>query len=344
MKKVLVIVMAALLALSLAACGGNEQNQGGATTEAPTVTEAPQETPQEETQEVPGTYANVSLFLTSTYQLNENGSFDKTSPEEKGTYTVGDDGSIELTEAGMSGGDIFTPYGQYYYRSNLICCFEEDEEYGMAPSFDENGRSNQTFEAYYERTDTGNQRYVEFTMNEDGTFVLKRQIHNLDGILSVVDYGLTFEGTYALDGDILTLNWNGIEVPFLLIDEKIYFDVIVKQTDENMQAFTELNETLAAAEEARFAPVDETLAGEISALLQGSWEYTSGQVSYDIYFEGENINVTSTVSGYTLENQGTYVICSDFILVNYQNGGQAIMQYTYENGQLSLYPLYGLES
>lgn len=40
--------------------------------------------------------------------------------------------------------------GDYYYRTNLICCFSEDEDYGLEPTFDENGRTEQWFTAYYD--------------------------------------------------------------------------------------------------------------------------------------------------------------------------------------------------
>ena len=203
LKKLLSLALAAALALSLTACGGgnggDDKSSGGSSSaSSSSSSQGDASEPQEEGREVPGTYENVSLFLTSTIQVSENGSFDRTKPDEKGTYTVKDDGSFELVEKGMGNGDIFTPYGDYYYRSNLICSFDEDEEYGLAPSFDSNGHSNQSFDAYYEPASGGNQNYVLFTMKEDGTYTLQKQIRNTQGFLTVVDQGDTYEGTYSL--------------------------------------------------------------------------------------------------------------------------------------------------
>lgn len=146
MKKLLSLALAAALALSLTACGGgsggDDKSSGSSSSKSgdnsavssSSSSQGDASEPQEEEREIPGTYENVSLFLTSTIQVSENGSFDRTKPDEKGTYNIINGDSFELVEKGMGNGDIFTPYGDYYYRSNLICSFDEDEEYGLAPA------------------------------------------------------------------------------------------------------------------------------------------------------------------------------------------------------------------
>ena len=347
MKKLLSLALAAALALSLTACGGgsggDDKSSGGSSSKSGGSSSASSSSssqgdasePQEEEREVPGTYENVSLFLTSTIQVSENGSFDRTKPDEKGTYTVKDDGSFELVEKGMGNGDIFTPYGDYYYRSNLICSFDEDEEYGLAPSFDSNGHSNQSFDAYYEPASGGNQNYVLFTMKEDGTYTLQKQIRNTQGFLTVVDQGDTYEGTYSLEGDVLTLTWKEFKFPFLFLDGKIYFDIIEKQTAENTADLEARRTALEAFRAEKFVPVDDALASEIVSSVQGEWEYSNNNVKYVMLFEGNNFNVTTTAGGASLNSQGTYVVCKDFVLITYDTGKRARIDYTYENGEFN---------
>lgn len=332
MKRTFTLFLALLMALCLCACGGGDN--APQETDQPD-TPAPTEKTVSQEQVIPGAYESVSLFLNSTYQLNENGSYERTSPDEKGTYTVLDNGGFELKEKDMGNGDVFTPHGEYFYRSNLICSFEEDEEYGLAPTFDENGRSNQTFEAYYEPTDTGNQRFVSFAMKEDGAFVLKNQIRNLNGFLTVVDEGDTYEGEYALDGDMLILKWNGLEVPFLFLDGQIYFDVIEKQTAETAAATEARRAALQTARDAKYTPVDDVLSSKVSDAVQGEWGYSANNVDYTLLFDGYDINVTASAGGSSIENKGTYVVCKDFLLITYETGKRALLDYSYEGEEFA---------
>ena len=121
MKKLLSLALAAALALSLTACGGgsggDDKSSGSSssksgdssTVSSSSSSQGDASEPQEEEREIPGTYENVSLFLTSTIQVSENGSFDRTKPDEKGTYNIINGDSFELVEKGMGNGDIFTP-------------------------------------------------------------------------------------------------------------------------------------------------------------------------------------------------------------------------------------------
>ena len=65
MKKMLSFTLAIAMCLSLCACGG-----GTAT----------------KSESLAGTYTNVSFSPDTKYTLNENSTYDKVSPNEKGTY------------------------------------------------------------------------------------------------------------------------------------------------------------------------------------------------------------------------------------------------------------------
>ena len=104
-------------------------------------------------------------------------------------------------------------------------CFEEDEDYGLAPTFSEDGKSNQWFCAYYETISSSKWKVIILTLNEDGTFKLRDCERDNAGHQSD---GTVYEGKYTLDGSILNLTHDGGTIPFLYVNEKIYFDVIQK--------------------------------------------------------------------------------------------------------------------
>lgn len=203
MKKIVNLFLTLTFTLSLCACGGGKA------------------------EDITGTYESASMFLNSTYHLNENSTYDK-EPNTKGTYKTGSKGGFTLSEANSSSEEIFAKSGNYYYRTNLICCFEEDDEYGLKVSFDEKGRTNQSFDANY---DTINQssmlvKKLGLILNDDGTYKLNdMQVYITQG--KVVDKE-TFEGTYKFENDILWLNYEGKDYPMILVDGKLYFDVIEK--------------------------------------------------------------------------------------------------------------------
>ncbi len=174
-----------------------------------------------------GTYQSSSMFLNNTYHLNENGTFDK-EPNMKGTYETSSKNGFKLCENNSSHEEVFAKEGDYYYRTNLICCFETDDEYGLEVSFDKNGRSNQSFTANYDTIDQSSMlvKKLGLILNEDGTYKLNdMQVYVTQGEVVEKD---TYEGTYKFENDILWLNSNGTDYPMLLIDGKLYFDVLEK--------------------------------------------------------------------------------------------------------------------
>jgi len=130
----------------------------------------------------------------------------------------------------------------------------------------------------------------------------------------------------------------------LVIEEKEYsFIVDVKAAAEAEAA------RLAAAEAERadkLTEVDEALASEIMGKLQGTWSFstygTAGtstyKVTHDITFSGDTVAIKTynTLVNSTLSNTGTYYVGKGYIVLNFQDGSQALMPYTYENGEIAM--------
>lgn len=352
MKKKIISIVMAIFTLSLVGCGSNVlpkekseditekmQTSESAEMEEETQTsesvEMEEETTEAEMADVSGVYQNISLFFDSTYQLNENGTYDKLSPEEKGTYIVDEGGKIAFTPKGVAANEIFAPLGMYYYRSNDHF-FDEDEEYGTAPVFDENGRTSQTFETPIRKQDNGEMIGNVLTMNEDGTFILENEVGRMQGGMLVTSDGDKYEGEYTLNDEILTLKWNGAEYQLVFINDKLYYDVIRKQSKENEQEIEAGKLALQAAEDEKYAPVEESLANEICDKLKGEWNFAGEP--YTVTFDGFNVSV----AGMGYANQGTYIVCKDILLITYENGNKATMNYLYENGEMKLAALVAL--
>lgn len=217
MRKIIALLLAGCMLFSLAACGGTSAQSPAENTE---VAEAPA------TEDLTGVYKNITFSPDTTYQLNENTTYDKTAPDTKGTYEANESGGFDLAAANGYEEEAFAKQGDYYYRTNLICCFSEDEDYGLEPTFDENGRTEQWFTAYYDSISEDSWNVLILQLWQDGTFRLRDCIRTMSGNQSD---GTLYEGTYRLEDDILHLDYEGGSMPFLLIDGKIYFDVLQKQ-------------------------------------------------------------------------------------------------------------------
>ena len=377
-KKFYFLMSAALLSLSVSACGGTDSSAEAASSATETSADADgntsadankgtsdtskstsnasaeeaSETVDEEMAEPidpTGTYHSLSLLQpNSVYELHENGTYDRTSPEEKGTYTVSDSGTISFTQKDYIVSDTYAPYENYYFcTSDSI--FTGDKDYGAAPSFDENGRSSQSFETSFGLADeTGTSRAYILTFKEDGTFSLQEEIGQMQGQFLAVQDGDLKEGNYTLDGEIITLSWNGADYKLLFRDNRIFYDVIVKETDENTNAISAGNDALQAAEDAKYAPVDDALASEIKEKLQshGQWEYSAPAgnttATYYVDFNGDSFKIKCVLAGYQISNQGTYIVCKDLLLITYDNGEKSTMNYDYENGTITIYPLVAI--
>ena len=214
MKKTSMFVLVSALFFALAACSGAKEEP------------------------IPGTYEAVSLYDAPAYQLNENGSYDH--GEQKGTYTTDSDRNIVLSPKDAEADITLTAHGSYYYTQDSL---DEDTEYGLAPSFDENGRSGQTFTRTMDSS-------VEMTLSlhDDGTFQLS--FSSQSPVFSRGNDVVSYEGSYTLEDDVLHLTWNDMDFPLLYLDEKIYPVVYTKSTEENSTALQASRTAIQDAEEA----------------------------------------------------------------------------------------------
>ena len=207
MKKAISLILALLMCLSLCACGG----AGESGKEPPLTVET-----------ATGNYKSVGLFFDHSYTAKENTTYDKT-PRGKGTWAINTDGGITFSPAdGMS--EYFAKRGDHLYRTGGLCSFDEDETYGLVPTFDQSGRTDQYFKQLYR--DINRSYTVILDLNADGTFTSQyKVIHNMDLATETDD---RCEGTYRFENDTLWLSCEGTEYPMLLVDGQLYFDIITK--------------------------------------------------------------------------------------------------------------------
>lgn len=181
-------------------------------------------------EDVAGTYKNVGAFPDTAVILNANGTYDASTIEAglaeldgKGTYEISGS-SIHLIDSNSNDSEALQKKDNYYYIDGTagIFYFETDEDYGQTISFDENGRSNQMFLAFYNSISNSSWDVLQLTFNDDGTFNLSDYSRTMYEITSE-KYNVN--GTYTVDNDIIHLNYNGSDHIMLIIDDKIYFNV-----------------------------------------------------------------------------------------------------------------------
>ncbi|MGI6029716.1 MAG: hypothetical protein ACOX81_09990 [Candidatus Heteroscillospira sp.] len=340
MKKLLTLVLAAALALSLVACGGVGTSSGN-----PSVTGEDTQASQTPEKEhiIPGTYEAVSLFSATAYVLHENGSFD--SGEQKGTYTANDDGNrITIQPKDSSDSRTLTACGEYYHTETKMT---KDTEYGLAPSFDDAGRSNQTFEAQADNV------FLTLELNEDGSFVFSTSEDS--PVSHYYKDVVTYEGSYTLEDTVLSLNWNGVVYPFLFADEVIYPVVYTKQTDANSgEIETAQNAIQIAEEEAAqnrwWTPAEEAEANEILAELAGFWEQKDTYSFYQLKFTDSDVWINMEIVGVPLDFAGSVTVLNRALILDYQyikgntiDYRQYVVPYTYTDGNLSIYEMIGVD-
>lgn len=112
------------------------------------------------------------------------------------------------------------------------------------------------------------------------------------------------------------------------------------------QAKADREAAAEAAHAENMAPVDEALASEISSILQGTWEWdvygfagsTMYTTSHALTFDGDYayIETENSLLNTYLSNEGTYYIANAYIVIDFADGSQACMPYTYTNGELSI--------
>ena len=226
MKRKIAIGLLFFSLLALSACGGTE-GDGEKTPQA----DDQQETQQQETPEtIAGTYQTAGVFGT-TYVFHENTTYDieSTRPdtEGKGTYELLKDGSIQLTDADGGAQQEFSQYEDILYRTDSFCCFEGDEEYGLELTLDDAGHTNQQFGEELIYGDTENRHMFYVTFQEDGNCTINYNIIEDQGWGDRIVQE-QYEGTYAVDGSVITLTYNNGTHPLILQDGKVYFYTLQK--------------------------------------------------------------------------------------------------------------------
>lgn len=206
MKKALSLILTLVLCLSLCACVGSK----------PITVE-----------ELAGTWTQSLWFFPTTLKLNSNGTFDY--GEVRGTFTATKQGNVNLTPRLT---DMrytsYEYYGGYLYATTAY--FEQDMEYGLSFTPDENGKTNQRFvmnlgeglefDPELEATS------IEFTLRDDGTFEIFTSVFRYSSSLGSYFNDKpwnTYQGTYTYQNNILTLTYEGIAYPLVAKDGRIFY-------------------------------------------------------------------------------------------------------------------------
>ena len=100
------------------------------------------------------------------------------------------------------------------------------------------------------------------------------------------------------------------------------------------------------AEALELAPVSDELAAQIVEQLDGEWEYSENKITYELTFSQGYCRVDGGIKGGTmLTNEGTYSVREKAILIQYNNGKAARINYTFEDNVLDLkVPLTGVDN
>lgn len=326
MKKILILVLTVALILSLAACGGKDTATDSAGSPAEE-NSADQSEATLAVSDIVGTYKTANIFDT-TYVFHENTTYDiesdsRTADVGKGTYTVAPNGGLELNDVEGSTHHFKSKDG-YIYRTDALSYFEKDEEYGLELTLDSNGRTNQTFQSELIYSN-GDRHIFALILKEDGTCEVKYNV------LADKGYGErlvreSFDGTYSVENDVMTVNYNGADHTMLIEDGLLYFYVLEKDSG------AAVTETQGQAEETAIAPIEEA--------LQGAWVHETTTITFtDGRFVYDYIRVSD---GKRDAPEGNYKIGEKTIALQYDSGASTEMDYTFEDGVLSLFGERGI--
>lgn len=327
MKKWIALFLAAILCMSLAACGGNE------TTSTDT----------------PGSDTNTTVQTKPAVE----------EPEK--IYSFGD--SI-TTPSGMF---IFTPMFDGFASAvanwpdeNYLHPDGRGVDESDNPFVADDGKVMMYYSAQVEYIgDSKSDESFSFSakLDYDNGYVFNAEgmRYSSDG----KDWNSGYEATSfePLSSDTVRTVRFCIEVPEVIETdfEKRTITIISIEGED----YTFLVDTKAAAEEkaAREAAVeaehienmtevDAALAQEIKENLQGTWSwsvygYAVSQLyttTHDLTFSGDTVSIQTknTLLNTTMSNTGTYYVAKAYIVLNFSDGSQACMPYTYENGTLNI--------
>lgn len=143
-------------------------------------------------------------------------------------------------------------------------------------------------------------------------------------------------------------NWNEEDVVCVEANISYFFDDVLyitqyKQENDGINITNNTtNETVVnfQKEVEVFNDIDTTTYQAIDNILQCDWETcwegtTDDGVSYQFVCNQGRIEIEMQMFGETISNAGTYVIKDKAIIITYDNGGQALMRYTFENNELT---------
>lgn len=209
MKKIFALLLVFVLCFSFAACGDKESSNKALTVES-----------------IAGKYESRLWFLDAYLTLNSNSTYDSDVYGEKGTFSFLMKNQIELTPRYIESAPTMNAnVGCVYDVESWV--FKEDVEYGLKFSPDENGMTDQTFEACILNDSIPGSKYnrVFLDLNKDGTFEI---------ILGYRSYSTaskeeTFNGTYYSDSSTITLKYEGKDYPlYINKDDSISFVIYDK--------------------------------------------------------------------------------------------------------------------
>ena len=334
MKKLLVLMLAAALALSLVACGGGGDNPNNNNTTPDT--QGTQDIQQDDIQQDDVQQEPEPII----YNFGDS----VTSPSGMFVFTPTFDG-FAAAVGNWPDENYLRPNGKGVDESNNPYVADEGKVmmyYSGVVEYIGDSKETETFD-------------FEVKVDYDNGYVFKDGGKGYSSNESDWTYSATsFEPLSSYTSRYVRFC---IEVPDTL--EKDFEKQTVTIFTIEGEEFTYLVDTKAAAdarvereaaEEAerqeRMAPVDDILASEIKEQIQGtfSWSvpgfaneivYTT---SHELTFDGDTVYIQSKNSliDTTLSNTGTYYISNAYFVLDFQDGSQALMPYTYENGEVSM--------
>ena len=327
MKKLLTLSLAAALTLSLVACGGGGSNGTSSSGNTTPDTQGTQDIQQE------------------PESVIHNFGDSVTSPSGMFVFTPTFDGFAAAVGNRMNEGYL-RPDGEGIDESNNPYSADEGKVmmyYSGMVEYIGDSKSNETFD-------------FTFKVDYDNGYVFEGgsgKGYSSDKS-SWSGYGPTFE---PLSSDTSRYVRFCVEVPDTL--EKDFEKQTVTIFTIEGEEFTYLVDTKAAADakaereaaeeaerQARMEPVDDALAAEIKEKIQGTFTWSIPGVagdrlyttSHELTFDGDTVYIQTKNSllNTTLNNTGTYYISNAYFVLDFQDGSQALMPYTYENGEVSM--------